>query len=134
PSIPGDDAFGEVFEVYLVADTHSGRNHGEVGERLLAPLKQLVPLSISFILKFYIALVGVVCTDIVYLNGMIDDQVDRNSRIDFASVAALPDHFRAYGGDIDNGRYAREILHQYAGWFKGDLLIGTGWVPVNQGV
>ena len=44
---------------------------------------------------------------------MIDDQVDRNERIDLFRIAAERDHRVAHRGEIDHRRDAGEILHQH---------------------
>ena len=54
---------------------------------------------------------------------MIDDEVDRNQRIDLARIAAKRAHGVAHGGKIDHGGNAGEILHQHARRAEGDLAV-----------
>ena len=54
---------------------------------------------------------------------MVDDEIDRNERIDLARVAAERGHRVAHRGEIDDGRHAGEVLHQDAGRAEGDLVL-----------
>jgi hypothetical protein len=54
---------------------------------------------------------------------MVDDEVDRNQRIDLCRVAAERHHGVAHGGEVDDGRDAGEILHQDARRAKSDLAV-----------
>jgi hypothetical protein len=42
---------------------------------------------------------------------MVDDQIDRNERVDLAGVAPEGDHRIAHRREIDDGRNAGEVLH-----------------------
>jgi hypothetical protein len=64
---------------------------------------------------------------------VVDDQLGRLQRVDLLRVAAEGLHGVAHGGEVDDGRHAGEVLHQYAGGHVGDLARGLGGgVPLRQ--
>src|SRR5215472_11438988 len=66
---------------------------------------------------------------------MIDDEFGGEQGIDFLRVAAEMLDGVAHGGQIDNGRHAREILEQNARGHEGDFFFrgGSGWIPIREG-
>ena len=56
-------------------------------------------------------------------DGMVDDEIDRNERIDLVGVAAKLDHRVAHRGEIDDRRDAGEVLHQHARRTEGDFVL-----------
>ena len=54
---------------------------------------------------------------------VVDDEVDRNERINLARIAAERAHGIAHCGEIDHGWNTGEILHQHAGGAEGDLAL-----------
>ncbi len=57
---------------------------------------------------------------------VVDDQLHRHERIDLVRVAAERDDRVAHRGEVDDGRHARQVLHQDALRRESDLL---GVVP-----
>src|SRR5690625_3801985 len=94
PAIPGSHSTCKVFQVHLMTNPHTRWNHSKVFKSILCPLQQLVTLSVSTVLHLHILFIGVVCSVIVDLNRMVDNQVHRNGWIDLLSVTALPYIFR----------------------------------------
>ena len=54
---------------------------------------------------------------------VVDDEIDRDQRIDLVGIAAERHHRIAHGGEIDDGRHAGEVLHQHARRAEGDLVL-----------
>ncbi|MCY1241582.1 hypothetical protein D9M72_544900 [compost metagenome] len=52
---------------------------------------------------------------------MVDDEIDRNQRVDLFRVAAEVLQAVAHSCQIDNGRNAGEVLHEYACRAIGDF-------------
>ena len=56
---------------------------------------------------------------------VVDDEIDRDLRIDDTGIAAEIGRGVAHGGKVDDRRHAGEILHQDAGGAVGDLAVGS---------
>ena len=54
---------------------------------------------------------------------MVDDQLDRLEGIDLPRIAAQPLHGIAHGGQVDNRRYAGEVLEEHPAGPEGDLAV-----------
>ena len=54
---------------------------------------------------------------------MVDDEVDRDQRIDLVRIAAKRDHRVAHRGEIDDRRHAGEVLHQHPRRAERDLVL-----------
>jgi hypothetical protein len=117
----GEDDAGEVFEVDLVADAHSGGNGGEVVKRGLAPLEEGIALAVAGELECGVEVVGVGGAELVDLDRVVDDQFGGLQRVDLFGVAAKGLHGVAHGGEVDDGGNAGEVLHKHAGGHVGDL-------------
>ncbi|MNE34588.1 hypothetical protein D3C80_1283160 [compost metagenome] len=64
---------------------------------------------------------------------MVDHQVHGRQRVDPLRVAAGLGHGCAHGGQVDHGRHAGEVLHQYPCRAVLDLAVGTPlFEPVGQ--
>ncbi len=108
------DHLRHVLEVHLVADTHTGRHEREVVKRLLRPAQERVALMVPLDLALDVPRVRVAETEGIDLDRVVDDQVDRHQRIDFAGVLARTLHGRTHGGEVDHGRHTGEVLHEDA--------------------
>ena len=111
----------QVLEVDLVADAHPGRHHREVVERLLRPAQQRVALAVALVLALDVVLVGAHVAEDVDLDGVVDDQVDRDLGVDALGVAARLLDRGAHGGQVDDRGHAGEVLQQDPGRSEGQL-------------
>ena len=121
--LPGPHGLRQIFEVHLVADAGARRHHAEIVEGACAPAQEGVALAVPLIFLLDIGEErggGAECID---RHRVIDDEVDRNERIDLARVAVKRAHGVAHGGKIDHGWDAGEILHQHARGAEGDLAL-----------
>ncbi|MHC2523563.1 hypothetical protein ACVIEM_000648 [Rhizobium leguminosarum] len=55
-------------------------------------------------------------------DGVVDDEIDGNERVDLLGIAAERHHRVAHGGKIDDGGNAGEVLHQHARRAIGDFV------------
>ena len=116
-----------------MADAGIRWNQPEIVERFLAPAQESVALDVALKFNRGIFLEGVRRTEEVNLHRVVDDQVDRSQRIDLLGIAAKTFHRLAHGGEIDYGRHAGQVLHQYTGRHEGNFFVGPGLrVPLRQ--
>ena len=91
------------------------RGHGsKVVQRLLAPAKKLVPLSIPLKFQIDVDLQGVGGAEPVDLDRVIDDEIHRDQRIDFLGISAHAGHRAPHCRQVHNGRNTREVLQHDA--------------------
>jgi len=64
---------------------------------------------------------------------VVDDEVDRDERVDLLRVAAEARHGVAHRGEVDEGGDSGEVLEEYASRTKRDLVGGLRpGVPARQ--
>ena len=126
--LAGPDGLGEVFEIDLVADAGAGRHDAEIVEGALAPFQEAVALAIALIFELDILRERLGRAELVDDDRVVDDEIDRNERVDLLRVAAERDDAVAHRGEIDHGRNAGEVLHQHARRAEADLLAGLALV------
>ena len=102
-----------MLEIDLVADAGPRRHDLEIVERLAAPLEELVALAVALIFELDILPERLGVAELVDHYAVVDDQVDRNERIDFLRVAAELRHRVAHRGKVNDGGNAGEVLHQH---------------------
>ena len=129
----GPYRLGQIFEVDLVADAGAGRHHAEIAERLLAPFQEFVALLVALVFELDVAGERQRRAELVDDHRMVDDEVDRNQRVDLLRIAAERGHGIAHRREIDHRRHAGEILHQHAGRTIGDLDAGRALVGEPAG-
>ena len=112
----------QVFEVHLVADAGVRRHHREVVEGLLAPAQEGVALLVALELELRVALEREPLGEHVHLDRVVDHELHRHQRVDLGGVPTEVLHGVAHGGEVDDRRHSREVLHQHAGGPVGDLL------------
>ncbi len=116
-----------------MADSHAGRDGGEVAKCGLAPLEEGVALAVALELEERVGLVGGGRAVLVDLDGVVDDELGGGEGIDALGIAAERLDGVAHGGEIDDGGHAGEILHKDAGRHVGDFAAGLGFcVPVGE--
>jgi len=116
------------YSVDLVADTGAGGHDAEILERLLAPLQEAVALTVALVFMLDIARQCGGGAEFIDDDRVVDDQVDRNQRVDLLRIAAQRHHGVAHGGQVDDGGDAGEILHQHARRTVGNLGFGLALV------
>ncbi len=118
----GPDRLAKIFEIHLVTDTGARRDNAEIAEGLGAPAQELITLLVALILDLHILLEAFRSAEEVDHDGVVDDEVDWDQRIDGFCIGAELFGGIAHGGKVNNGRHTGEVLHQDAGRAVGDLV------------
>ena len=121
--LPGPHGLRQIFEIHLVADAGARRHHAEIVEGAGAPAQEGVAFAVPLIFLLDIGEERGGGAERIDRHRVIDDEIDRNQRIDLARIAVKRAHGVAHGGKIDHGGNAGEILHQHAGGAEGDLAL-----------
>ena len=111
----------QVLEVDLVTDAGAGRDHPISVERLLGPAEELIALDIPLVLDVDVLVEGPRAPRRLGDDRVIDDQLDRDERVDPARVAAQRAQRVAHGRQIDHAGHAGEVLHEDPLGGEGDL-------------
>ena len=118
-----------------MADAHTGRHDAEAVEGTLGPAQQLVALHVALVLDGDVGVVGLRVARALDDDRVVDDQFDRDERVDLRRVAAQPGQRVAHGGQVDDAGHAGEVLHEDALGREGDLVGGvTRSLAVTLGV
>ena len=81
-----------------------------------------------FDVEIHVQSIGVGAAD-VHLNGMVDDQINRDLRIDFFRIPPHFHHGVPEGCQINNSRYACEILKNDTGRAEWNFFPLSVWGP-----
>jgi hypothetical protein len=119
--LAGPDAAAQVLEVHLVADAGGWRHDPEVVERGLAPAQERVALAVPLVVALGVHVEGALVPEGVDLDGVVDDQVDVDERVDRARVPAEFLHRVAHRGQVDDRGNPGEVLHQNPRRLERDL-------------
>ena len=118
-----------------MTDACAGRHDAEIIERSLRPFQEFVALLILPVLFLDVFLECGVVAEECHRDRMVDDQIDRNLRIDLFGIAAKLLHGVAHRGKIYDRWHASEILHQHTGRSECDFAIGgLGLEPLGDGL
>jgi hypothetical protein len=105
-------------------DADVRRHDTAVLKRFLTPFQEHISLAITFQLSIGIEGECRGSSILVYLHGVIDNQVHLLQRIDLSWIAShLIDHV-SHRRQVHNGRHSGEVLHQHARRPKSDFLFG----------
>jgi hypothetical protein len=117
-----EHAFREIFQIYLVDDSDPRRDDAETVERLRSPFEKSVSLFVPPKLHLRISLVRAFASCVVDLDRVIDHEIDGYKRLDGSRIFAEAFHCRTHRGQIDEKRYAGEVLKNHPGNDERDLL------------
>ncbi len=114
-------------------DDARGRRHGaEVLDVLLAPAEERVALLVAVELELRVERRRVGAREVVDLHAVVDDEIDRDQRVDLLGVAAERRDGRAHGRDVDDDGHAGEVLQDHARGLERQLH-GLGRLRVPGG-
>ncbi len=113
----------EVLDVHLVHDAGVRRNDLEVVECALAPAEEGIALPVARKLQLRVQRKRVLPAEVVHLDRVIDDELDRLQRVDAIRVALQLDHGVAHRRQIDDARHAGEVLQQHARRHERDFFL-----------
>src|SRR5439155_3151880 len=99
------------------------RDHAEGLEGLARPAEERVALAVALVLALEVALVDVLRAEEVGLDGVVDDQVNRNERLDLRGILARALHRGAHRCEVDRGRNAGVVLKKDAARTERDRRV-----------
>ena len=105
---------GQELEVDLVDDAGPRRHDAQVAEGGLGPAQELVALAVALVLALDVEGERAGRPELVDLDGVVDDEVGRDERVDLRRVAAELGHRVAHRREVDDGRDAGEVLEEDA--------------------
>src|SRR5437870_2642048 len=95
-----------------MADARAWRDDAEGLEGLRRPAEDRVALAVALVLALEVALVDVARAEEVGLDRVVDDEVDRDERLDLRRVLARALHRRPHRREIDGGRNPGVVLKE----------------------
>ena len=95
-------------------DAGVGRHDAEIVERGLTPAQERVTFLVALEFDLVVEIERICGAIVVDLHGVVDDQLGRRQRVDLVGGAAEFDDGIAHGGEVDDGRHAREVLQDDA--------------------
>lgn len=104
-------------------DPDTGRDNREGVEGLLAPLEEFVAFAVANEFDLHVAIERELRSGEIDLDGVVDDEVDGDERLDFRGIGTAGDGRIAHGGDIDEQGHAGEVLENDAGDGERDFEI-----------
>jgi hypothetical protein len=109
------------------------RHRREVPKRGLPPLQECIALAVALEFEGGIDGICVAGSELIHLDGVVDDQLRGLERVDLLRIAAQHLHGIAHRGQVDHRRHAGEVLHQDASRHPGDLARRLGLrVPLRE--
>ncbi len=117
----GEHHSGQVFQVDLVADAGPRRYDAEAVESLLGPAQELVTLDVAPVLDVDVGGEGRGEARGLGDDGVVDDELDGDEGVDGGGIAAHLRQRSTHGGQIDDRRDPREVLHEHTLGGEGDL-------------
>ena len=112
-----------------------GGTSAEAAECPLGPAQELVALHVARVLNGDVAVVGRRVARALDDDRVVDDELDRDQRVDLGGVAAEAGQRVAHRGQVHYPRHPGEVLHQHALGGQCDLVGGiAGALPVALGV
>lgn len=133
--ILGPDRLGQVLQVDLVDNTGARRDNAEIVKRLGAPFQEFIALTIALVFTLDVLGKAVRTTEIVDHDGVVDDEINGNLRVDAFRISAQLGCGIAHGGQINDCGNAGEVLHDDACRTVGDLMRGfPGRQPCGHGL
>ena len=108
-------------------DAGLGRDDAEVVECLLAPSQERIAFAVALELQFGVAQEGEGAAGEVDMDGVVDDEVDRDEGVDLLGITAETLDGVAHGGKVDHARHSGEVLQDdpardegnFAGFARG---------------
>ncbi len=116
----------EVFQVHLVDDAGARRDDAEILERRLAPAEEFVALLVAAVFDIDVLERGAGLAESLDGQRVVDDQVDRDQRVDRGRITAGRRDRVAHRGKVGHAGAGQQVLHQHPAGTEGDLLRPPG--------
>lgn len=105
----------------------------EIVERLRSPFEEFITLIVALIFQLDIVLERLGRAEFVDHDRVVDDEMDRDKRVDLGRVAAKLGDCVAHRRQVDHARHTGEILHQHARGAILDFAVGAALLlPVDD--
>ena len=115
-------ASSEVFEIDLVHDAYPRGDDLESVKRLHTPLHEFVAFGIALEFDLHIEIERVFRAVVVDLHRVIDDEIDRDQRLDQLGVSAHALRDPSHRGEIAQQRHAGKVLKHDPGDDERDFV------------
>ncbi len=112
---PAQDALAEVLEVHLMDNAVCGRHDPQIIEGLCPPAQKFITFLVAEKFLLHVLSQGILRTEVVHLNRVVNDQINRHQGIDDLRVTAKGLHCITHGRKIHHTRHAGEVLHDHPG-------------------
>src|SRR5205823_5797109 len=93
--------------------------------------EERVALAVALVLALEVALVDVLRAEEVGLDRVVDDEVDRDERLDLRGVLARALHRRTHCGEVDRRRDTGVVLKKDAARTERDRRV-IPWIPCER--
>ena len=103
-------------------DTESRRHDTESIEGLHSPFHELVTFPITIEFQFHVEVKSVFAAQIIDLDRVIDDQINRNQRFNFFRIFSGTNRHISHGCQIDKQWNSRKVLQDDAGNDKRNFI------------
>ena len=126
------DDMREILQVDLVDDAGRRRHDPKTVQGLLPPAQKLIALAVALEFELRVLCECGTRSETIDLNGVVDDEVDRDQWVDGGGVTTQLVNRVAHSCQIDDGGYARKILKDNACGFERNLR-GLGEIGAPKG-
>ena len=113
---------GKALDVQLMADARSRRHDAHIVEAFLRPPQKRIALAVALEFERHVIGKRRGATGLVGDNGMVDHQIAGHLRVHARRIATKRLHRLAHHGEVNENRYAGEVLEQNAGRRELDLI------------
>jgi hypothetical protein len=93
-------------------NTGARRNNSKVLEGVGTPLQEAETFFVTFHFEIEVLLESVLSTVLIDLNTVVDNQVNRDTRVNLCGITAQVLERISHGSKIDNGRYTSKVLRK----------------------
>ena len=124
-----------LLQIDLVHDAVAGRDDVHVLERLLGPVDEVEAVLVAAILDGAVLGEGVgIVAAAFHGQGVVDDQLGGDHRVDLGRVAALVGDGVAQAGQIHQGGLAQDVVADHAGGVPGKIQVALALDDLLQGI
>ena len=121
-----DDDITEKFDIDLVDNTRSWRNRPVIVKGLFSPLEELIALIVALELQVNVFFKSWLCSVEIYLNRVVNDQINWNFWIDEVWISAIFHNGIPHGSKVHYYRNACKILQNNTARLEGNFAFRFG--------
>lgn len=113
-------------------DAGAGGHCAEVAEGFLCPAEKGVAFAVALELEEHVEIEGIFCAVVVYLYGVVDDEVNWDERVGQCWICSHLEEGVAHGCEVDYAGYAGEVLEEHTRGAVVDFLRGCLEIPLGD--